>query len=74
MLVSKISSKGQITIPKQVRESLGAEYGDLITYEMRDDAVILKRVEPFDAAFHGALSNTMTEWSSVEDEEAFGDL
>jgi len=31
-------------------------------------------VEPFDRAFHAALSETLTEWSSAEDEEAFRDL
>ncbi len=32
---------------------------------------MLKRTEPFDAAFHAALSATLDEWSSPEDEEAF---
>lgn len=43
-------------------------------YEIRDDEVVLRRVEPFDAAFHAALSVTLEEWSSPEDEEAFRDL
>jgi hypothetical protein len=30
--------------------------------------------EPFDAVFHTALSSTLEEWSSPEDEEAFGGL
>jgi len=36
--------------------------------------VILKRVEPFDAAFHQALSASLDEWDSPEDDEAFRDL
>jgi len=74
MLFSKISRKGQVTIPKKVRISLGANPGDLIEYEVRDKIVVMRRVEPFDRAFHAALSDTMTEWSSPEDEEAFRDL
>jgi len=74
MLVSKISKKGQVTIPKIVRESLRASPGDWIEYEVQDNVILLRRVEPFDRAFHTALSNTLTEWSSPEDEEAFRDL
>lgn len=74
VLVSKISSKGQVTIPPKVRESLGAGPGDSIEYELRADAVVVRRAEPFDRAFHAALSETLTEWSSPEDEEAFRDL
>ena len=74
MLTSKISSKGQVTLPKQVRESLGATTGDLVTYELDGDRVILARLAPFDQAFHSALSTTLSEWDSAEDNEAFGDL
>jgi antitoxin PrlF len=72
---SKLSSKGQVTIPKEVRESLGLEPGDFVTYELsKGDAVILRRVEPYDAAYHLAVSETLEEWGSEEDDEAFRDL
>ena len=74
MLTSKISSKAQITLPRKVREALGAKTGDLIVYEVEGDVVRLKRIEPFDAAFHHALSSTLDEWATDEDEEAFRDL
>ncbi len=74
MLVSKMSKKGQVTIPKKVRESLRANPGDFIQYEVEGNVVTLRRAEPFDGAFHAALSETLTEWSSSEDEEAFRDL
>ena len=72
---SKLSSKGQVTIPKKVRESLGLEPGDFVTYEiLDDDAVTIRRVEPYDAAYHLAVSETLEEWGSKEDDEAFRDL
>jgi antitoxin PrlF len=71
---SRLARDGQVEIPRQVRESLGLTTGDLVSYEIRDREVILKRVEAFDAPFHQALSTTLDEWSSPEDEEAFRDL
>jgi len=72
---SKLSSKGQVTIPKKVRESLSLEPGDFVTYEIfEEDAVIVRRVEPYDAAYHLAVSETLEEWGSDEDDEAFRDL
>ena len=73
-LTSRISGKGQVTIPKKVRETLGAAPGDLIAYEVEGNVVTLKRVSPFDAAYHATLSQTLDEWATAEDEEAFRDL
>ncbi len=74
MHTSKLSSKGQVTIPKEIREAIGLEPGNMIAYEVQNGSVILRRVEAFDAAFHEALSKTLEEWDSPEDEEAFRDL
>jgi antitoxin PrlF len=74
MQTSKLSSKSQVTLPKEVRAALGAGPGDTIAYEVEGNIVRLKRLEPFDAEFHRALSNTLSEWATDEDEEAFGAL
>jgi AbrB family looped-hinge helix DNA binding protein len=74
MQTSKISRKSQVSLPKGVRDALGAGPGDIIAYEIEGAVVRLKRVEPFDAAFHKALSQTLSEWASPEDEEIFRDL
>ena len=74
LFVSKISSKGQITVPKPVRDAIGVQYGDMVAYAIRGETATLRRVEPFDAAYHAAISATVTEWATPEDEEAFGDL
>lgn len=46
----------------------------MIAYEVQNGSVIISRVEAFDTAFHEALSKTLEEWESSEDEEAFRDL
>ena len=71
---SKISSKGQITIPAKIRSAMGTRPGDLVVYELEGKTVRLKKVEPFDAAYHAAVAETLVEWNSPEDQEAFGDL
>ncbi len=74
MQTSRLSSKSQVTLPRAVREALKARPGDTIVYEVEGNAVRLTRMEPFDAAFHKALSNTLSEWATDEDEEAFNAL
>ncbi len=74
MHLSRLSAKGQVTVPKEIRELLKLEPGDTIAYEVHNGTVTLRRVEPFDAAFHKALSATLDEWSTPEDDEAFRDL
>jgi antitoxin PrlF len=71
---SRLSSKGQVTIPREIRMALHLEAGDLVAYDLKDGKAILRRAEPFDAAYHSAVSGTLEEWGSVDDEEAFRDL
>ena len=71
---SRLSSKGQVTIPSEVRERLHLEPGDTVIYEVEDERAVLRRAESFDIAYHAALTDTLDEWTSPEDEEAFGDL
>ncbi|HHT01250.1 MAG TPA: AbrB/MazE/SpoVT family DNA-binding domain-containing protein [Firmicutes bacterium] len=42
--ISKISSRGQIVIPKNVREKLSLDVGDYVTVEVRDDSIILRHL------------------------------
>jgi AbrB family looped-hinge helix DNA binding protein len=42
MTASTITSKGQITIPKEIRERLGVKEGEKVLFVMRGEEVILK--------------------------------
>ena len=74
MKLSRLSSKGQVTIPKAIRESIGVEPGDLIAYEIHDGRVTLTRVGLVVGATGERLTATLDEWNTLEDEEAFHDL
>lgn len=40
MATSKVTTKGQITIPKAVRAALGVEAGDRVEFVVREDGVV----------------------------------
>lgn len=40
---SVISSKGQVTVPREVREKLGLQPGTIVTFEIRDGVALLKK-------------------------------
>ncbi len=42
---STVTSKGQVTIPKQVRERLGVKAGDRVTFTVLPDGVVLMRAK-----------------------------
>jgi antitoxin PrlF len=73
-LSAKVTSKGQTTIPKEVRKALGLKPGDLILWEVVEGRAVVRRVEPLDLAYLKALEESLTEWASPEDEEAYRGL
>jgi len=73
--IAKVTVKGQTTIPQAVRAALNIKPGDLLLWETGDDGVAkVRRVEPLDLAYLRSVEGTLGEWSSHEDEEAYGDL
>jgi antitoxin PrlF len=46
---AKITSKGQITVPADIRRLLRLKQGDRVVFEARNDAVTLRRVQARDA-------------------------
>jgi antitoxin PrlF len=67
---SKVTTKAQTVIPREVRARLGLKAGDRLAYRMTATGVVIEKArtpgdDPF-AAF--------TEWSGEADERAFSDL
>lgn len=40
----RVTEKGQVTIPKELREALGIGAGSEVTFERADDAVVIRKV------------------------------
>ena len=57
MIESGITSKGQTTLPKAVREALSVESGDRVRYIIQDGEVRIVPVRPI-ARLFGALRHT----------------
>jgi len=43
--MSTITKKGQVTIPKTLREKLHIQEGDSLVFEMKDDMLLLRKKE-----------------------------
>jgi AbrB family looped-hinge helix DNA binding protein len=73
--IAKITSKGQTTIPVEVRESLNFNPGDLLEWEVNaDGSAKVRRIQPLDLEYMRAVEGTLTEWGCAEDEEAYRGL
>ena len=74
MEISKISAKGQTTIPAKIRNKLGFGSGDTVVYEIKDEGVLVRKVAKTNDNYLSAISSTLEEWNSDEDNEAWCDL
>lgn len=60
ILTSKITSKGQITLPKEVRKLLNVQEGNVIVFEKENDKIVIKPAKTL-RDFKGLLKNTKKE-------------
>ncbi|MFQ6111793.1 MAG: AbrB/MazE/SpoVT family DNA-binding domain-containing protein [Nitrospinota bacterium] len=68
----RISSRGQIVIPRAIREALGLEQGDTLLVARRGDLLILKKLTLTDIIAETDRQYNAGETLSLE--EAFKDL
>lgn len=69
-LTSRLTAKGQTTIPSEIRKSLELHEGDLLFYEIESDNVVrLRKLEKVDLEWSRAIESTLTEWKGSEDDD-----
>jgi antitoxin PrlF len=74
-LISRITSKGQITIPKAVRAALGLRDGDLVSFAIDNDQAMLRKiVQHPEAPTASAVTTDLSEWAGAADRDAYRDL
>jgi len=74
MKVARISARGQTVIPKSIREAAGLYAGDTLTFETDGEQVVVHKMPRGQDSPMPGLPETMREWVSAEDEEAWRDL
>lgn len=71
---ARLTTKYQATIPARVRKALNLNAGEVIAFEIENGVVRLRKATPVDLVFAGALEDTLAEWNSEADDEAYRDL
>jgi AbrB family looped-hinge helix DNA binding protein len=67
MQSSSITSKGQITIPSDIRQKLGLHAGDKVGFVLEDDHIVLvKKEQNIEAAFGISKPGTSASLSDID--------
>ena len=75
MELARVTAKGQATIPKRIREAAHIREGDMLAFDLdSNNRIIIRRIESTIDIELLALQETLSEWSSAQDEEAWRDL
>ncbi|TXT64503.1 MAG: putative Transcriptional regulator, AbrB family [Promethearchaeota archaeon] len=64
MNVGKMSKKGQIVIPKEIRERFGIMPGDAVIFKIKGDKIIIEKIDQ-------KMSDILIESQPVEDSIEF---
>ena len=72
---SRLTTKGQATVPLRVRRRLNLAPGDTVIFEESAGGTVrIRKAEPLDLEFLSALEKTLSEWNSDNDDRAYRDL
>ncbi len=74
MDISRVSSKGQMTIPKRIRDVAQLAEGDVVAFVMDADRIILRKIPLGRDPYLAGVEESLSEWNSAEDEHAWRDL
>src|ERR1035437_1059011 len=55
--IGVVTRKGQVTLPAEIRSSLGLKQGDKVSFRLQDDQVLVKRTESVVSATAGIFKS-----------------
>jgi AbrB family looped-hinge helix DNA binding protein len=67
----RLSPKGQVSLPGEVRKALGLRPGDSVVFEITDGVVTIRRADGIDPFFHLPLFQALEEWSQDQKATVF---
>ena len=74
LIASKVTAKGQTTIPAEIRAKLRLRPGDAVLYRETKAGIIIRKAGVLDAEFLKLQEHALSDWLSPEADEAFRDL
>jgi antitoxin PrlF len=74
MNLARVTSKGRTMIPKSIRDRCGIDDGDLLSFEVEDGLIVVRKLDAAERDYLMSLDAGLSEWLSPEDEEAWKDL
>ena len=66
--IARITSKGQTTIPRKVREYLNVGPGDEIVFEVGEREVTVRKLPVADREWLKAVGSSLSEWADDTDD------
>jgi AbrB family looped-hinge helix DNA binding protein len=73
-MVTRVTTKGQATIPAEVRKRLKLKAGDSVVFRFEGRRVVLSKADRLDPAFLKLQQQAFADWDTPEADEAFRDL
>ena len=74
MELARITAKGQLTIPKKIRMAALLEEGDVVSFVLENERIVLRKLPSGEDAYLRGVQETLVEWNSAEDDDAWRDL
>ena len=75
MELARVTAKGQATIPKRLRDAANIKEGDMLAFDLdSNNRITIRRIETTIDSELMAVQDTLSEWSSPQDDEAWRDL
>jgi antitoxin PrlF len=70
--ISSVTSKGQATIPADIRRDAGIAAGDKVLFSFEDGRIVIEKSQAVDDAWNAGQSAMLGEWNNP-DEDVYND-